>query len=83
MTVLPGLASTVVLGFESRRNHDHILLSHDSGSNATLTDSDCAGEGQQQITALFSSAQSTKCEAQVYYKQWVFSEKYFRPKGMK
>jgi hypothetical protein len=29
------LASTVILGFEFRGTHDHIFLSHDSGSHAT------------------------------------------------
>lgn len=31
------LASTVFLGSESRRDHDRILLSHDSGSRETLS----------------------------------------------
>jgi hypothetical protein len=30
------LASTVTLGSESRGTHDHILLSHDSGSRETI-----------------------------------------------
>jgi hypothetical protein len=30
------LASTIILGSDSRRTHDHILLSLDSGSRATL-----------------------------------------------
>jgi hypothetical protein len=29
-------ASTVILGFGSRRSHDHIILSHDSGDRVTL-----------------------------------------------
>jgi hypothetical protein len=37
--LLLALASTVILGSESRWTHDHILLSHDSGSRATLTHS--------------------------------------------
>jgi hypothetical protein len=31
------LASTFILGSESHRTHDNILLSHDSGSPATLS----------------------------------------------
>jgi hypothetical protein len=31
------LASTVILGSQSGGTHDHILLSHDSGSRATFS----------------------------------------------
>jgi hypothetical protein len=34
--LLLALASTVILGSESRGAHDHISLSHDFGSRATL-----------------------------------------------
>jgi hypothetical protein len=33
---LLAVAGTVILGSESHRTHYHILLSHDSGSHATL-----------------------------------------------
>jgi hypothetical protein len=33
---LLAFASIVILGFESRGTHDHILLSHVSGSRATV-----------------------------------------------
>jgi hypothetical protein len=33
--IAAGPASTIILGFKSRRAHDHIFLSHDTGSVAT------------------------------------------------
>jgi hypothetical protein len=35
------LASTVILGSRSRRTHDHILLSYDSGSRTMTIVSEC------------------------------------------
>jgi hypothetical protein len=40
--LLRALASTVILGSESRKTHDHTLLSHDSGSLAAPRPNSCS-----------------------------------------